>query len=46
MRVNQKSGEVEREPLIGIDDARLAKVRGGLKAERIQGSDPAGPGGT
>jgi hypothetical protein len=28
--------------LVGVDQAKLAQVKGGLKAERVQGSDPGG----
>ncbi len=28
-----------------LDDAKLARVKGGLKADRVQGSDPSQPGG-
>jgi len=28
-----------------LGDAALAQVRGGLKADRVQGSDPSQPGG-
>jgi len=28
-----------------LDDAKLARVKGGLKADRVQGSDPGLPGG-
>jgi hypothetical protein len=40
MRVDRNGGEVKRQALAALDDARLAKVKGGLKAERIQGVDP------
>jgi hypothetical protein len=45
MRMDRKAGDVERKPLIAVDDASLAKAKGGLKAERIQGADPTCPGG-
>jgi hypothetical protein len=28
-----------------LDEAKLARVKGGLKADRVQGSDPSLPGG-
>jgi hypothetical protein len=43
MRVERKS--CERAALAGLDEAKLAKVKGGLKAERVQGTDASGPGG-
>ncbi len=44
MRVDRDRGRVERVELTtGLDEASLAKVKGGLKSERVQG-DP-GPGG-
>jgi hypothetical protein len=44
MRVKQNRGEVKRSALAGLDEATLAKVKGGLKAERVQG-DPGSGGG-
>jgi hypothetical protein len=44
MRVDRKAA-VEREMLVGVDEAKLVQVKGGLKAERVQGVDPSGPGG-
>ena len=29
-----------------LDDARLARVKGGLKADRVQDGDPSVPGGS
>ncbi len=43
MRVDGKPGRDERAALTNLDGSELAKVRGGLKSERVQG-DP-GPGG-
>jgi len=31
--------------LAALDEASLAKVRGGLKSERVQGDGSTGPGG-
>jgi hypothetical protein len=45
MRVDRKRGEAERAALAALDQAKLAKVKGGLKAERVQGTDPPAPGG-
>jgi hypothetical protein len=49
MRVERQGRAVDRAAdraaLTKVDDAKLAAVLGGLKAERVQGSDPAGTGG-
>jgi hypothetical protein len=36
MHVDRKQGEEKRAALREIDDLKLANVRGGLKAERVQ----------
>jgi hypothetical protein len=41
----QSQRQVKREALPVLDSAALAGARGGLKAERVEGSDPAAPGG-
>ena len=46
MRVERQGRAVDRAALTKVDDAKLAAVLGGLKAERVQGSDPAGTVGT
>jgi hypothetical protein len=45
MRVGRKAEAAKRVAVAGVSDAQLAQVKGGLKAERVQGSDPSGPGG-
>jgi hypothetical protein len=46
MRVDRKRGEAKQEVLLaGVENAKLVAVKGGLKAERVQGADPTGPGG-
>jgi hypothetical protein len=44
MRVQRKA-EVQRESLPVLDSAALAAAKGGLKAERVEGTGPSGPGG-
>jgi hypothetical protein len=44
MRVDRKRGEAMKEVLAAVENAKLAAVKGGLKAERVQGADPTGPG--
>jgi hypothetical protein len=45
MRVDRKRDQARREVLTALDEAALAKVKGGLKSERVQGDDPTGSGG-
>jgi hypothetical protein len=45
MRVDRQRGSARRPAVAVLDEARLAQVKGGLKAERVQGDDPTGPGG-
>jgi hypothetical protein len=45
VRVDRKRGEVKQDALAGVENAKLAAVKGGLKAERVQGADPTGAGG-
>ena len=46
MRIDRQAGEVRRrQALVALDAAKLAQVKGGLKAERVQGTDPSLPGG-
>jgi hypothetical protein len=45
MRVDRKRGEAMKEVLAAVENPKLAAVKGGLKAERVQGADPTGPGG-
>jgi hypothetical protein len=45
MRVEPKRRNADYEPEKAIDRARLGLVRGGLKAERVQATDPAELGG-
>ena len=45
MRIDRQRGEVKRDALVAVGQAKLAEVRGGLKADRVQGTDPTGPGG-
>jgi hypothetical protein len=45
MRVDRKRGEARQNVLASVENAKLATVKGGLKAERVQGADPTGPGG-
>jgi hypothetical protein len=45
MRVDRQRGSARRPAVEVLDEARLALVKGGLKAERVQGEDPTGPGG-
>jgi len=42
MHVERKKGEEKRAAVREIDDAQLANVRGGLKAERVQDSTGGG----
>jgi hypothetical protein len=46
MRIDRQ-GDVarRRQALMALDGAKLAQAKGGLKAERVQGSDPSLPGG-
>ena len=46
MRIDRQ-GDVarRRQAPATLDDAKLAQVKGGLKADRVQGSDPGLPGG-
>lgn len=44
MRIDRKRGAVQRDPLAAVaGKAQLAAVKGGLKAERVQGADPTDP---
>jgi len=45
MRIDRQGGELKRQALVAVERAQLAAVRGGLKAERVQGTDPTDPGG-
>jgi len=46
MRIDRQAGEVRRrQALVALDAVKLAQVKGGLKAERVQGTDPSLPGG-
>ena len=45
MRINRQGGELKRQALVAVERAQLAVVKGGLKADRVQGTDPANPGG-
>jgi hypothetical protein len=45
MRIDRKRGEAKRDAPASVGNAQLAAVKGGLKAERVQGTDPSGPGG-
>lgn len=47
MRMLRLVGETQQRQAeaSALDRAWLAQVRGGLKAERVQGSDPDAPGG-
>ncbi|HXO40811.1 MAG TPA: hypothetical protein VN999_05120 [Thermoanaerobaculia bacterium] len=45
MRINRQGGELKRKALMAVDRVQLAEVKGGLKADRVQGTDPANPGG-
>jgi hypothetical protein len=45
MRIDRQGGELKRKALVAVERAKLAAVRGGLKAERVQGPDPANPDG-
>jgi hypothetical protein len=45
MRINRQGGEVKRQALVAVDRAQLLEVKGGLKADRVQGTDPGNPGG-
>jgi hypothetical protein len=46
MRIDRRRGEMQRrQALAVVDGAKLAQVKAGLKAERVQGTDPTQPGG-
>jgi hypothetical protein len=45
MRINRQGGELKRQALVAVERAQLVEVKGGLKADRVQGTDPASPGG-
>jgi len=45
MRINRQGGELKRQALVAVERAQLAVVKGGLKADRVQGTDPSNPGG-
>jgi len=46
MRIDRQRGETQRrQALAAVDSAKLAQVKAGLKAERVQGTDPTQPGG-
>jgi hypothetical protein len=45
MRIDRQRGKQQRETPAALDRAQLAEVKGGLKAERVQGADPSGSGG-
>ncbi len=45
MRIDRRRGKQQRQETVALDEAQLAQARGGLKAERVQGSDPTGSGG-
>ncbi|HYL05576.1 MAG TPA: hypothetical protein VE075_06030 [Thermoanaerobaculia bacterium] len=42
---DRQRDEKQRQARAALGEATLAQVKGGLKAERVQGSDPSGPGG-
>jgi hypothetical protein len=46
MRIDRQGDAARRRQApVTLDDAKLAQVKGGLKADRVQGSDPSLPGG-
>jgi hypothetical protein len=46
MRIDRQGDAARRrQGPVTLDDAKLAQVKGGLKADRVQGSDPSLPGG-
>jgi hypothetical protein len=45
MRIDRKRLQQHCEAPAALDMAKLAKVNGGLKAERVQEADPTGSGG-
>ncbi len=46
MRIDRQGGAARRRQApAALDNARLTRVKGGLKADRVQGSDPSLPGG-
>jgi hypothetical protein len=42
---DRKRDKQQRQAPAALQAAQLAMVKGGLKAERVQGADPTGPGG-
>jgi len=46
MRIDRQGDAARRrQALVALDGAKLTQAKGGLKAERVQGSDPSLPGG-
>lgn len=45
MRIDRQRGEQQQRQAAALDLAKLAMVKGGLKADRVQDTDPTAPGG-
>jgi hypothetical protein len=45
MRIDRKRVDAKRAALASVGNVKLVEVKGGLKAERVQGTDPSGLGG-